>query len=71
MPVSTTAPCPIKGCGGQVDVEVKLKLELPAPGPGTKPGGQFFITSDGVTLTGDHMRDHHPDVKIPASLRGQ
>lgn len=67
MPVSTTAPCPVKGCDGEVDVEVALKIELPAPGD-RKPGGQFFITTDGITLVGDHMRDNHPDVKIPDRL---
>lgn len=69
MPVSTTAPCPIKGCGGQVDVEVKLKVEADDPAPGYKPG--VSVSAAGVTLVGDHMRERHPDVEIPARLRGE
>lgn len=67
MPVTTTAPCPVDGCDGIVDVEVTFKVKTQ---PGYKPGVTAIITADGVTLIGDHMRDHHPDLEIPAALRG-
>lgn len=72
MPITTTAPCPIVGCDGEVDVEVALKVKTPDPEPGHKPGGRINVdvSPAGITLVGDHMRDRHPDVTIPESLRG-